>query len=350
MIEAKEIIGKETPMLESLRRRLKILLGIVIVLLPLIIVARILIVVNFIDPQTLFYERDAVLPDIFNAVIYGLVLLALLSGVLFRLRFASSRVPRLRRRIEKFSCAEPSVSEEVLSEEKEEEPRASAFARLFERSRGLPELSGGTRLVYENTAASTVFASTLTGFIFIASAILIAAGMLMENRFGAMNFVTLAVAVLSGAFFLLAGMKRVYPYAKAFGALSMVPSLWCILRLIGDFWDLSQNSNEYSHVLQIACLVCLTLFFFTEGKFTLPSANYYSFGLYVASALASLLVIATVSVPNLLLASFWMVDFKAEVFHSLVEFTVGIYIIAKLFSLLRKLENFPEEELASPKE
>ena len=39
------------------------------------------------------------------------------------MRFASSRVPRLRRRIEKFSCAEPSVSEEVLSEEKEEKTK-----------------------------------------------------------------------------------------------------------------------------------------------------------------------------------------------------------------------------------
>ena len=168
MIEEKEIIGKETLMLESLRRRLKILLGIVIVLLPLIIVARILIVVNFIDPQTLFYERGAVLPDVFNAVIYIVTVLLLLSGVFFRLRFASTRVPRLRRRVEKFSPAEPSLSEEVLAaEEEEEEQKSSAFARLFERSRDLPELSGATRLVYENTASSTVFASTLTGFIFI---------------------------------------------------------------------------------------------------------------------------------------------------------------------------------------
>ncbi len=344
IIEKKESIGKETLMLDTLRRRLKILLSVVIGLLPLIIAARILIVVNFIDPQTLFYERDTVLPDIFNAVIYVLALLVLLGGVFFRLRFASARSLHLRRRVAKFSSA-PLGEEEIFTPEEKKEQ--TAFARLFERSADAPELSAGTRLVYENTAASTVFAATLTGFIFIASALLIGAGMVMENRFGVINFVTLTIAVFSGLFFILAGMKRVYPYSRAFGALSMVPTLWCVLRLMGYFWDLSQNSNEYSHVLQIACLAFLTIFFFNEGKFTLCSARYYNFGLYVSSALASLVIIATVSVPNLLLASFWMVDFNTEVFHSLVEFTVGIYIIAKLFSLVRKLDTLSENDVVT---
>lgn len=333
-------------MLDTVRRRIKILLGIVIFLLPLIIVSRILIVVNYIDPQTLFYERGAILPDLFHGVIYLLTLTVLVSGVFLRLRFPSVRPLRLRRRVEKFSSLSPVDEDELLLATVVRRP--TVFSRWLERPADGLEPGVGTRLVYENTAASTVFAATLSGFLFVASAVLMGAGMLMENRFGVLDFFTLLAAVFSGVFFVLAGMKRVYPYSPVFGVLSMVPVLWCILRLVGDFWDLSQNSNEYSHVLQIVCLLLMITFFFQEGRFALPFGRSYRFGLYVSSALSCLLIIATVSVPNLLLASFWMVDFNAEVFYSLVEFTVGIYIIAKLFSLLRKMDSLSEHDVIVP--
>ncbi len=329
-------------MLERMSKRLKLLLGILLVLLPLIVVARIVIVVRYIDPQTLFYERHTVIPDVFHWVIYTLSLAALACGFFFRLRFASANRPRLKRSVSGFSSSEgkgdiltgaPSFRGE------------SGFDRALGRREGMPELNGATRLIYENSTASTVFASTLLGLIFVASAILIATGMIVENGFGAVNGITLVLAVFSGVFFLLAGMKRVYPYAPLFGFLSLTPPLWCVFRLIGGFLDLSQNSNEYSHVLQIACLCLLTLFFFHEGKFTLRASTYYNFGLYIASAAASLVVIATVSVPNLLLASFWMVDFNTSVFHSLVEFTAGIYIVTKLVSVARKLERLSDGDL-----
>jgi hypothetical protein len=288
-----------------------------------------------------------VLPGGFHYAVYALFLAAMVSGVFFRIRFASANRPRLKRNVSAF--ATPLEEVEALMEDKKEEE--SSFDRIFGRGEGMPELNGGTRLVYENTSSSTVFSTTMLGLIFVCSAILVFTGMVVDtaNGFGTVGVLTLLAAIFSGLFFLLAGMKRVYPYSRVFGFLSMAPSLWCIFRLIGNFLDLSQNSNEYSHVLQIACLCFLTLFFFNEGKFTLRASTYYNFGLYIASAAASLIAIAAVSVPNLLLASFWMVHFDTAVFNSLLEFTVGIYIITRLFSVSRKLERLSEGDLVPEK-
>lgn len=320
-------------MLEKLKKRLRALTVCAVALTPVIAAARIVIVVNLIDPNSLLFERNTVVPDVFNGIIYALVLFMLLSSFFLRLRFYPAR--------------KMTVSTEARELIRSCEPReASTFWSRFEKGPDSAPLTTGSWLVFENTYSSTVFASTITGFMFVASAILMGGSMLIDSRLDLMTSVTLFAAILSGLYFLFSGMKNIYPYSGVFCVLSMMPTLWCCLRLIRGFMDLSQNSNEYSHVLQIALLVTLTMFFFNEGRFTLSDPSVYSFALYVGSGLASLILIAAMSVPNLLLISFWLVGYSSEVFNSLLEFMAGIYIVVRLVTVIRKLARIRESDVS----
>lgn len=331
-------------MLEKIRKRLKYLLTAAIVLVPCIVTTRIVIVVRYIeDPQTLFFQRDTVVPQVFNGAVYVISLLFFLSGLWLNLRF-SPRRPRLKRNVSAFRALEPG---HLPVPELEESPAPSLPKGLLAhvaRKPSMPSLTAGTRLFFDNQASSTVFSTMLTGLLFIVAAFFSGVGMMMEGSFSFLSALVFFTALLSGVYFLLASARISYPYARAFGLFSLMPTLWCVLRLVTDFLDLSQNANEYSHVLQIACLLFLTLFFFQEGKFTLPDPGVYRFGFCVGAALAALIVISAVSVPNLLLASFWMVDFNPGVFYSLLEFIIGIYIVAKLFGVIRKLDHLQEQD------
>lgn len=335
-------------MLEKKRKLLAAFLFAAVGLMPVIIIFRILIVIKLIDPNTLLYEIGNPVPDIFNYVVCGLAAALLVCGLFFRMYFSPSRAP------------EPPADADPADPYAPPVRRRGFWGRVEKGPLSRP-LHTGSALVFENRYASTVFASTVTGFIFIASAILIAGSYLLDSSGAArsyeygraassgmdvLNVVILAAAILSGFYLLLSGMKKVDPYSGVFSFLSLAPTVWCALRLVACYSDLSENSNEYSHVLQIACLVFITLFFFSEGRFTLADPAGSSIALYVGSGLASLILIAAMSVPNLLLASFWMVDFNAGVFNSLVEFFIAIYIVAKLTALTRKLAKLPESEVS----
>ena len=320
-------------MIDKLKKRLRALTVCAVALLPVIAAARIVIVVNLIDPNSLLFERNTVVPDVFNGVVYALVIFMLLSGFFLRLHFHPARK----------KSVSPEANELIRSCEPDQPP---TFWSRFEKGPDSPPLTVGSWLIFENTYSSTVFASTITGFMFVASAILMGGSMLADSKLDLMTSVILIAAILSGLYFLFSGMKNIYAYSGVFCVLSIMPTVWCCLRLITGFMDLSQNSNEYSHVLQIALLVTLTLFFFNEGRFTLSDPTAYSFALYVGSGLASLILIAAMSVPNLLLISFWLVGFSVEVFNSLVEFMVAIYIVVRFVTILRKLSRIKDSDVS----
>ena len=320
-------------MLDKLKKRLRALTFFAVALIPVIAAVRIVIVVTLIDPNSLLFERNTVVPDVFNGVVYALAVFMILASFSLRLYFYPARRKKLSPEADELirSCA----------------PRApSTFWSRFEKGPDSAPLTAGSWLVFENTYSSTVFASTITGFMFVASAILMGGSMLIDSKLDLMTSVTLIAAILSGLYFLFSGMKHIYVYSGFFCVLSMMPTVWCCLRLISGFMDLSQNSNEYSHVLQIALLVTLTTFFFNEGRFTLSDPSVYSFALYVGSGLASLILIAAMSVPNLLLISFWLVGFSLEVFNSLVEFMVAVYIVARLVTVIRKLARLRDSDVS----
>lgn len=329
-------------MLEKYQKRLTKIIFALLFLIPVVIVLRIGIVVRYIDPQTLFYDRDTVIPKLFEYGVYILTALMFCCGLFFKkLRFATTGHPRLKRVVDFSSC----VEDGLLAMEGQEEKRKDFFS-YFEKDRRSVPINGGTFLVFERATSSGVFAATLLGFLFIASAVLIFAGMIVNSALGVIDALALVCAVLSGFYFWLSGLKELYPHAKAFGFLSMAPVIWCVLRIISDFLDLSQNSNEYSHIMQIACLVFLTLFFYNEGKFTLTQTSRHSMWMYLGSGFASLILISAVSVPNLLLASFWMVDFNTGVFNSMVELAIGVYIVAKLVAISSKMERLDPKSLS----
>ena len=156
-------------MLEKIRKRLKYLLTAAIVLVPCIVTTRIIIVVRYIeDPQTLFFQRDTVVPQVFNVAVYVISLLFFLSGLWLNLRF-SPRRPRLKRNVSGFGALEPGHPPVPELEESQPPVPRGLLAHVAKKP-GMPALSAGTRLFFENTASSTVFSTLLTGLLFIVAA------------------------------------------------------------------------------------------------------------------------------------------------------------------------------------
>ena len=91
-------------MLEKFQKRLTKITFALLFLIPIVIVLRIGIVVRFIDPQTLFYDRDTIIPKLFEYGVYILTAVMLCFGLFFKkLRFLAENMhlihhPRMKSR------------------------------------------------------------------------------------------------------------------------------------------------------------------------------------------------------------------------------------------------------------
>lgn len=177
-----------------------------------------------------------------------------------------------------------------------------------------------------------VFASALTGMMLFTLVIYYIYRMVFEKQEYDTGFlVIILLSVLSSGYFLLVSSHRARARAsKILPVFSMVPVFLVAVRLLYDFVDRSLTVTASSYGYHLLSLAALMLFLCCEGRYTV---GYRRKRIYVALGLITNMLILVYCVPAVFLALFWPVSFTDITVYCLADLVIAVYIYCRLYSL-----------------
>lgn len=183
-------------------------------------------------------------------------------------------------------------------------------------------------------------ASLVLAFSLIGAAAVYAASAVTSEDFesGVIDLLVFAATVFSAAKFLVSGLRyrKKYPSGNIDALTCLIPILFSILRLLGDFIRTSTAPMASSGAYHIISLIAVLLYFLSEGKSYVSKTAAPTF--YICGYIA-LFFLLTYSFPNLVLHCF-MFNFDYHAAYSVVDLGLVVYIASRLSSakLIEKCE------------
>lgn len=260
-----------------------------------------------VDPTSGFYTTHSSLSNVVYAVYAGLSVLVFLVPFVARIRLAKKgQLP-----------AEQNVV------------RTSA--------------APGTRLAFFRESTLCTFVSAFLGFSLITFSVM----SFIDLERSVLSVIICILGVFSGLYFLSlpSGLFGLYSTKKTL--LSVLPIAWSLLMLVAYFWSSSRIAVGEHHRFQIACMVCVPLFFYAQTLFLLPDAAYHRYHLFYSAALACAGLTLVYALPTLLLSAFWIYSAYTSytsLYELMMLLSVALYAVVHLFRSLSALRKIPSEE------
>lgn len=332
---------------EKKKLLIKRLTACIFILVPVLIALSVFININFIDPKTGYAIDDSIVPGIFNGIIAVFTAALFVVSLFYDIPF----VKKQNKNKEKASSADNNAAEKGLDDiENIEDEKASVIGENSEElSKNDVEnkaetekeekktVTDGASLVLVTDSPLLVFITALMGFMFVS-----VFALLMFKDLGPLkdNAVTYAVLLLSaccGVFFIYSSAKNVYPHSIGYSFASSLPTIWAAFRLIMGFAAQNNNVNIETSFFTLMTSCVMMLFFHNEALFTLTFREKYNLKAYIFFAQCVVMYVSLHSIPNIILACFWITGFTNETLFCLLEFVVGMYAFMRLLILTRRL-------------
>lgn len=225
------------------------------------------------------------------------------------------------------------------------------FRYFLFRNASLKEVSSGSQF--------EVFASALTGFIFIAVFIMQSYSFIQTAISGYTSIIPSIISQLKSqpllALLLVVSLPAAAYFFKTasvqtdggedymdesersrrrniYAIFSMIPVIWLILRLLICFFDMSDIVNTPGRRYELLLLCSMLLFFLSECRFAIGRKQS---SIFFASGAASVILVGISSIPNLILTSFWILQSSVLPIYYTVEIAFMVYIIARMHSQVK---------------
>ena len=218
----------------------------------------------------------------------------------------------------------------------------SFFAMKKRKFKKMPESNHGV-----------VFTSSLCGFMFISSAVLISYYFLPSLfkavfgsgvSFGAyiksdngINVLLLIMLLLSVIFGLVSALYYFWCASTTtrlkklnYKLLSLMPVLWAVFYLVYMYFnkDTVINSPERS-VMQLS-VIAVMIYFTSEARFHFGIASNRA---YTAISLMTVTAVIFACVPRFILTAFWAMPFSTETVFGVLQLAIAVYIVFRLISV-----------------
>ena len=242
---------------------------------------------------------------------------------------------------------------------------------LYTQKKDKKKYEEATDCFVQGTQAQ-VFSASLTGFLFIASAVfqiysfinpiesaVAKNGVLLKDfSFGSerlleyikaypFDFAIFFVAVLSAVYFFKTAAlnldigENIEHYNKGdkkkrYSSLhiifSFMPIIWAFLNTFECFFDMSKSVNSPVRIYELISFIALAHYFVSESRMLvgrLETSKFFTFA-YIAS-----LITAASSFPNLIWSSFWILAPHNDLIIYAVKLALTIYVLTRIYSQIR---------------
>jgi len=318
----------------------------IFILVPVFIALSVLVNINFIDPKSGYAIDDSAIPGIFNGIIAVFTVALFVLSFFYDIPFVNKKKSKEKAKSKSFKFKGSGGKQEdvILSSDGEKNDNGSdadisdnESVNKEDEAPEVKKITDGAAIVVVNDSPLMVFITALLGFMFVS-----VFGLLIFRDLGPLkdNIVNYAVLLLSaccGIFYIYSSAKNVYPHSVGYSVACSIPTIWAAFRLIMCFAARHNNVNIETSFFTLMTACAMMFFFHNEALFTLSFREKYNLKAYVFFAQCVVMYVSLHSVPNIILACFWITGFTNETLFSLLEFVVGLYAFMKLLLVCRKL-------------
>ncbi len=330
----------------------------IFILIPIFIALSVFVNINFIEPKTGYAIDDSTVPGIFNGIIAVLTVALFILSFFYDIPFVKKQKKSKAKASSEIKTLSDDESESVSQEnafgdnngddllvsgdntatdEFSEELSKNAEENDHKVKEDNKTVTDGASLILVTDSPLMVFITALLGFMFLS-----VFGLLMFKDLGPFkdNLITYAVLLLSaccGVFFIYSSAKNVYPHGLGYSFAYSVPTIWAAFRLIMCFASQHNNVNIETSFFTLMTSCAMMFFFHNEALFTLKFREKYNLRAYIFFAQCVVMYVSLHSIPNIILACFWITGFTNETLFSLLELIVGMYAFMRLLILCRRL-------------
>ena len=205
-----------------------------------------------------------------------------------------------------------------------------------------------------------VFSASLTGFLFVATAIFqvysffyplnsdaayFQAGLPLLDRLGAyardfpLDFLIFFASVTSSVYFFKTAAlpfdaegSSEEKYSSAHIMFSFMPIIWSFLNIFKCFFDMSKNVNSPVRIYELLSFLAISTYFVSESRVLVgkrETSRFFTF------AYISLLLVFASSLPNLIWSSFWILSTNSDPIIYATQLAVATYIFSRIYSQIK---------------
>ena len=208
---------------------------------------------------------------------------------------------------------------------------------IFDEERDFPQffLHGFARKCAVWFGAFSAFAALLPGFGLISHAIsFVVEKEMLDDPY---CIIYAALSLASGAFFLLYAFRNSSERSRPMAFFALVPALWCTMRMVIEYRDLTRFLNKSLYVGQFLFVIAAMIFFLYQAQMLLGEENFSRPNAYAFSGLAVAFLGVTARLPQLFAIMGERIHIDLYTSTSLLaDLGITVFIVAKLLATTKR--------------